>query len=182
MPDDNGNCNCGCGVCGVGAGDMCCTCPPKFTSWGAAPSWDYRDHIMYCADAVTALNDERSNRNLGSCLGTYGGPLFPNVVLGGYDCETDGNTQTCHYMNATALIITLPIDNHVDESLNGPAEAWETVFLDFMAGLENSSFTYAYSAERSISVCALVSPRLTLGLSCLLHSRMKSRAQPRPTW
>jgi Niemann-Pick C1 protein len=109
---------------------------------------------MYCANAVTALNDERSNINLGSCLGTYGGPIFPNVVLGGYDCETDSTgDQTCNYMNASALIITLPIDNHVDESLNGKAEAWESVFLEFMANLNSPTFDIAYSAERSISVC-----------------------------
>eukprot|EP00042_Codosiga_hollandica_P056108 m.801614 g.801614 ORF g.801614 m.801614 type:complete len:1472 (+) comp59272_c0_seq61:311-4726(+) len=154
-------CNCGCGPCQISTTSTttstppmwgCCTCPPKYSFFGSLPSWDYRDHMMYCASAVTALNDPRSGVNLGSCLGTYGGPIYPNVALGGYDCEQNNETGTpiCNYMNATAIILTLPLVNHVDEDLNGPAEAWEKVFLDFMDNL-NSTFDIAYSAERSIS-------------------------------
>jgi Niemann-Pick C1 protein len=101
--------------------------------------------------------------DLGSCLGTYGGPIFPNVVLGGYDCVSIGSGQTsCNYMNATAMILTIPIDNHVRAELNGPAEAWEKVFLDFMGNYSSPIFTVAYSAERSTSV------RMPLEIACVV--------------
>jgi hypothetical protein len=137
----------------------CCNCPSKNSFAGMYnPQYDYHDHILTCATAVTAISDVRPlNVNFGSCLGTYAGPVYPNVVLGGYDCENiEGEGSVCNYANATAVIITLPIDNHVDETLNGPAEAWEEVFLNFMASYQSPIFTMAYSAERSTSVCCFV--------------------------
>lgn len=55
-----------------------------------------------------------------SCLGTYGGPIFPWVALGGFD----GNT----YLNATAAVITFSVNNIFDDPLKlGRALAWEKV-------------------------------------------------------
>ena len=157
LPDQWGNCNCGCGTCAWQNQTYCCDCPPRSSFYGQNfPSYDYHDHILTCTSAVTAISDVRPNNvDFGSCLGTYAGPIFPNVVLGGYDCQSDPTGATiCNYQNATAIIITLPIVNHVDETLNGPAEAWEKAFLDYMANYSSPIFTMAYSAERSTSVRA----------------------------
>jgi len=53
-----------------------------------------------------------------SCLGTYGGPIFPWVALGGYDGK--------NYLNATAAVITIPVTNYYDNPEKiAMAKAWE---------------------------------------------------------
>lgn len=52
-----------------------------------------------------------------SCLGEYGGPVFPYVALGGVG---DNN-----YANASALIITLMVQNHRSDEDNRYAVEWE---------------------------------------------------------
>ncbi|TNN25919.1 Niemann-Pick C1 protein [Liparis tanakae] len=77
------------------------------------------------------------------CLGTYGGPIFPWLALGGYD-ETN-------YNNATALVITFPINNYLNDSIRlGKALAWENEFIKFMKNFNNPNLTIAFSSERSI--------------------------------
>lgn len=53
-----------------------------------------------------------------SCLGKFGGPIFPWVALGGYDGK--------NYLNATAAVITFPVNNvYGNKTGLGPALAWE---------------------------------------------------------
>ena len=59
-----------------------------------------------------------------SCLGEYGGPVFPYVALGGV---VDDN-----YANASALIITLMVQNHLNEEDNLDAMEWEKKFVLFV--------------------------------------------------
>lgn len=56
-----------------------------------------------------------------SCLGDYGGPVFPYVALGGFEDNV--------YSNATALIITLMVKNHVNEEDNEDAIEWEKKYV-----------------------------------------------------
>lgn len=58
-----------------------------------------------------------------SCLGEYGGPVFPYVALGGVGDE--------NYANATALIITFMVQNHLNEEDNLDAIEWEKRFVFF---------------------------------------------------
>lgn len=58
-----------------------------------------------------------------SCLGEYGGPVFPYVALGGVGDD--------NYENATALIITLMVQNHLNEDDNLDAIEWEKKFVFF---------------------------------------------------
>ena len=80
------------------------------------------------------------------CLGAYGGPVPPNVALGGYNGTA--------YQNATTLIITYVVNNYEDKSKLKKALAWEKAFIEFMEEYvrnhNNSDLTISYSAERSI--------------------------------
>ncbi|KAL7387442.1 hypothetical protein ABVT39_023534 [Epinephelus coioides] len=102
---------------------------------------DYHSHFLYCVSAPASLNDTTLLHD--PCLGTFGGPVFPWLALGGYD-ETN-------YNNATALVITFPLNNYLNNSaLLGKALAWEKEFITFMKNFKNPNLTIAFSAERSI--------------------------------
>uniref|UniRef100_A0A8C9Z794 Niemann-Pick disease, type C1 n=1 Tax=Sander lucioperca TaxID=283035 RepID=A0A8C9Z794_SANLU len=102
---------------------------------------DFHDHFLYCVSAPASLNDTTLLHD--PCLGTFGGPVFPWLALGGYD-ETN-------YNNATALVITFPLNNYLNDSVRlGKALAWEKEFIKFMKNFKNPNLTIAFNAERSI--------------------------------
>ncbi|XP_062285377.1 NPC intracellular cholesterol transporter 1 [Scomber scombrus] len=102
---------------------------------------DFHSHFLYCVSAPASLNDTTLLHD--PCLGTYGGPVFPWLALGGYD-ETN-------YNNATALVITFPINNYLNDSVRtGKAMAWEQEFISFMKNFKNPNLTIAFTSERSI--------------------------------
>ncbi|KAL2097312.1 hypothetical protein ACEWY4_006519 [Coilia grayii] len=102
---------------------------------------DYHTHFLYCVSAPASLSD--TNQPHDPCMGTFGGPVFPWLVLGGYDAT--------NYNNATALVITFPVNNyHNDSKRLGKALAWEKEFIRFVQNYSNPNLTIAYSSERSI--------------------------------
>uniref|UniRef100_H2Z3C7 SSD domain-containing protein n=1 Tax=Ciona savignyi TaxID=51511 RepID=H2Z3C7_CIOSA len=105
---------------------------------------DYHDHLMACTSGAASI-DDATKLHL-SCLGTFGGPVFPWVALGGYN-----GTK---YLEATAAVITFPVVNYYNDSKKlDRALAWEKEFLSFMKQyvLRNgTNLTVAFSAERSI--------------------------------
>ncbi|XP_072460487.1 NPC intracellular cholesterol transporter 1 isoform X1 [Notamacropus eugenii] len=102
---------------------------------------DYHTHFLYCTRAPASLNDTSLLHD--SCLGTFGGPIFPWLVLGGYDEQ--------NYNNATALVITLPVNNYYNNTEKVQrAQAWETEFIHFVKNYRNPNLTISFSAERSI--------------------------------
>ncbi|XP_059177253.1 NPC intracellular cholesterol transporter 1-like isoform X2 [Physella acuta] len=102
----------------------------------------YLDHFEYCVQSPYSLND--TTRLHTPCLATYGGPVFPWVALGGFEGKT--------YRTATALVITFLVNNHQDQSKNGPAKAWESKFIEFMKNYTaaHDDVEIAFSSERSI--------------------------------
>ena len=80
------------------------------------------------------------------CLGAYGGPVNPNIALGGFNRTA--------YENATTMIITFVVNNYQDKSKLKKAMAWEKAFLEYMKEyVQNSSnrnLTISFSAERAI--------------------------------
>ena len=76
------------------------------------------------------------------CLGAYGGPVAPDIALGGFDGTA--------YQNATTLIITFVVNNHKNKSKLGKALAWEKAFLEYMKSYKNENLTISFSAERAI--------------------------------
>ncbi|XP_076149622.1 NPC intracellular cholesterol transporter 1 [Alosa pseudoharengus] len=102
---------------------------------------DYHSHFLYCVSAPASLND--TNKPHDPCLGTYGGPVFPWLVLGGYDAN--------NYHNATALVITFPVNNYHNDSVKlKKAWAWEKEFIRFVQSYSNPNLTIAYNSESSI--------------------------------
>ncbi|KAG8571041.1 hypothetical protein GDO81_011513 [Engystomops pustulosus] len=102
---------------------------------------DYHTHFLYCVQSPASLNDTSVLHD--PCLGTFGGPIFPWLVLGGYDGE--------NYNNATALVITFPVNNfHNDTDKINKAKAWEKEFIKFVQSYNNTNLSIAFSTERSI--------------------------------
>ncbi|KAM3866473.1 NPC intracellular cholesterol transporter 1 [Diretmus argenteus] len=102
---------------------------------------DFHSHFLYCVSAPASLNDTTLLHD--PCMGTFGGPVFPWLALGGYD---DTN-----YNNATALVITFPVNNYHNDTVKvAKALAWEKEFIRFMKSYSNSNLTIAFSSERSI--------------------------------
>ncbi|XP_057713324.1 NPC intracellular cholesterol transporter 1 [Corythoichthys intestinalis] len=112
--------------------------------WQGDDFWTYADfhsHFLYCVSAPASLNDTTALHD--PCLGTFGGPIFPWLALGGYD--------STNYNNATALVITFPINNYLNDTVKlGKALAWEKEFIRFMKEFKNPNLTIAFSAERSV--------------------------------
>eukprot|EP00117_Sycon_ciliatum_P015360 scpid11669/ scgid3077/ Niemann-Pick C1 protein len=105
---------------------------------------DWRNHIYHCASAPFDTNSQNADGLNISCMADYSGPAMANVVLGGYPGDA--------YTNATALLVTFVVNNHVNEEENKMAEAWEKRFLDFILyEYENSlDLSIAVNAQRSI--------------------------------
>uniref|UniRef100_A0A8C8SLW0 NPC intracellular cholesterol transporter 1 n=1 Tax=Pelusios castaneus TaxID=367368 RepID=A0A8C8SLW0_9SAUR len=102
---------------------------------------DYHTHFLYCVRAPASLNDTSQLHD--PCLGTFGGPVFPWLVLGGYDDE--------NYNNATALVISFPVQNYYNDTRKlMRALAWEKEFISFVKNYQNPNLTISFTAERSI--------------------------------
>ncbi|XP_063702707.1 NPC intracellular cholesterol transporter 1 [Culicoides brevitarsis] len=103
---------------------------------------NYLDHFMKCFK--NPYNSE--------CLAAYKGPIDPAIALGGYPIV---NGDLPVYEEATALIITILVNNHHNKTLLKPALDWEQSFVDFMLNVTSAKeFTsimdIAFKSERSI--------------------------------
>ncbi|OQV16883.1 Niemann-Pick C1 protein [Hypsibius exemplaris] len=108
--------------------------PDGFFTWAT-----YIDHAMYCANNPTAVKD------LGvplPCLGTAGAPAFPWVVFGGF--------EGVGYGNATALIVTFPVNNPLDAGKTEEALAWEKAAISYLKAYPTDNMTISFMMERSI--------------------------------
>lgn len=95
------------------------------------------------SSSPTSVHDDKLKE---PCLGAYGGPVNPNIALGGF-------TGTA-YENATTMIITFVVNNYQDKSKLAKAMAWEKAFLEYMKEYvvesSNRNLTISFSAERAI--------------------------------
>ena len=77
------------------------------------------------------------------CLGTYGGPISPDIVLEGFEGTA--------YQNASTLIITFVVNNYQDKSKLSKAMAWEDAFIRFMRDYvedpKNANLTISFGAD-----------------------------------
>ncbi|XP_017351116.1 NPC intracellular cholesterol transporter 1 [Ictalurus punctatus] len=103
--------------------------------------FDYHTHFMYCVSSPVALDDTGHFHD--PCMGTFGGPVFPWLVLGGYEGTA--------YNNATALVITFPVNNYLNDTEKlGRALAWEKEFVGFLKNYSNPDLIVSFNSERSI--------------------------------
>ena len=105
------------------------------------------------------------------CLGAFGGPVDPNVALGGFISEysqrlmhhtltplptpphppplttEDNATGEFDYDSATALIITMPMHNHINATMNKMAATWEAAFIKFLKSYKGQYINISFSSE-----------------------------------
>lgn len=100
----------------------------------------WQQHFLYCAYSTDSMADPSFDQV--PCLGAFGGPVDPNVMLGGFR----GN----RYSEATAFVITFVVNNYQDARDLVPARAWEAAFIALMRDYHNDLFHVSFSAERSV--------------------------------
>lgn len=105
---------------------------------------DYHDHLIACLSGPESIDDSTALHM--SCLGAYGGPIFPWVALGGFEDK--------NYLNSSAAVVTVPVVNYYDdEDKVEAAMAWEEKFISFMKNYTehtDSDLVVSFSSERSI--------------------------------
>uniref|UniRef100_T1IQG2 SSD domain-containing protein n=1 Tax=Strigamia maritima TaxID=126957 RepID=T1IQG2_STRMM len=96
--------------------------------------------LMEKPNYLDVLRDCFRNPTSPTCLGTYGGPVFPYVALGGFEGKD--------YFNATAMVLTFLNNNYYNSSQKlGKAMAWEKVYVQFMKDYKNPNMTIAFTSE-----------------------------------
>ncbi|KAJ8715247.1 hypothetical protein PYW08_005228 [Mythimna loreyi] len=105
---------------------------------------EYLDTILRCA----------SNPFLPECLGSYRGPVLPAIALGGFLAPGEALSKRSRFHEASALIITLLVNNKHDKEQLKPALEWEKEFINFMENYTKTQMPpymdIAYTSERSI--------------------------------
>ncbi|XP_051139854.1 uncharacterized protein LOC127257464 [Andrographis paniculata] len=98
------------------------------------------DHVQYCFQHYTSAD---------TCASAFKAPLDPSTALGGFSGS--------NYSQATAFIITYPVNNEIDKQGNGTkrAVAWEKAFIqlakdELLPMVQSRNLTLAFSAESSI--------------------------------
>ncbi|XP_043267009.1 NPC intracellular cholesterol transporter 1 isoform X2 [Venturia canescens] len=104
---------------------------------------NYLDHFKACSQ--NPLNP--------ACLAPYGGPVDPAIAVGGF--LTPG--QSLHkppYEKATAIVLTILVNNYHNKTKLQPAMEWEEKFIAFMknwtATEKPDYMNVAFTSERSI--------------------------------
>ncbi|KAH7849400.1 hypothetical protein Vadar_017340 [Vaccinium darrowii] len=98
------------------------------------------EHVEYCFEHYTSEE---------TCLSAFKAPLDPSTALGGFS----GN----NYSEASAFVITYPVNNAVDIESNESkrAVAWEKAFIqlakeELLPMVQSKNLTLAFSSESSI--------------------------------
>lgn len=100
----------------------------------------YLNHFMSCFKNAFETQDKDYHKL--SCLGPFGGPIFPHIGLGGYPNNS--------YWEANSLIITIPLKNDHAIEPTRVAKAWEKKFIDLLSSYQDPNIKFAFYSERSI--------------------------------
>ncbi|XP_071923445.1 uncharacterized protein [Coffea arabica] len=97
-------------------------------------------HVEYCFQQYTSAD---------TCMSAFKAPLDPSTALGGFS----GN----NYSEASAFVVTYPVNNVVDKEGNETkkAVAWEKAFVqlakeELLPMVQSKNLTLAFSSESSI--------------------------------
>ncbi|KAK4759848.1 hypothetical protein SAY87_022979 [Trapa incisa] len=97
-------------------------------------------HAEYCFQHYTSAE---------TCLSAFKAPLDPSTALGGFSGS--------NYSEASAFIITYPVNNAVEDAnnANGRAVAWEKAFIqlvkeELLPLVQSNNLTLSFSSESSI--------------------------------
>ncbi|XP_017762316.1 PREDICTED: Niemann-Pick C1 protein isoform X5 [Eufriesea mexicana] len=104
---------------------------------------NYLDHFRVCSQ--NAYNPE--------CLAPYGGPVEPAIAVGGF-LSPGQDLSNPSYEKATAVILTLLVNNYHNKSKLHPAMEWEKSYVEFMKNWTMTKkpafMDIAFTSERSI--------------------------------
>ncbi|BBN15246.1 Niemann-Pick C1 protein [Marchantia polymorpha subsp. ruderalis] len=130
-------------ICTKPTGSACATQSVlQYFKMDSSKFYDYQGsaHAEFCFEHASSA---------AQCLSAFEGPVEPGTVLGGF--------SGTNYTEATAFVITYPVENFVGESgdENEKAVAWEEAFIrlakeELTAMVEGEGLTLAYSSENSI--------------------------------
>nr|GLL32369.1 Niemann-Pick C1 protein [Ipomoea trifida] len=108
--------------------------PANFDQYGGI------DHLQYCFQHYTSAQQ---------CMSAFKAPLDPNTALGGFS----GND----YLEASAFIVTYPVNNAIDRESNDTkrAVAWENAFIqlvkdEILPMVQSKDLTLSFSSESSV--------------------------------
>lgn len=101
---------------------------------------DYLKHFLACFK--NALETQDKDYHKLSCLGPYGGPIFPHIGLAGYPNNS--------YWQANSLVITIPVKNDHSLEATRQARAWEKSYIDLLSNYSDPNIRIAFYSERSI--------------------------------
>lgn len=82
---------------------------------------DFHSHLIGCTRNPTTIEENPEILPM-SCLGQYGGPINPNVVIGSFDEN--------FYFNGSHLVVNMPVVN--DDWTAPRAKLWEKEFLKYI--------------------------------------------------
>ncbi|XP_019088059.1 PREDICTED: Niemann-Pick C1 protein-like [Camelina sativa] len=96
------------------------------------------EHAKYCFQHYTSSE---------MCLSAFKAPVDPSAVLGGFS----GN----NYSEATAFVVTYPVNNAIGDSSNERAVAWEKSFIqlakeELLPMVRSKNLSLSFSSESSI--------------------------------
>ncbi|TYI97037.1 hypothetical protein E1A91_D01G115100v1 [Gossypium mustelinum] len=107
------------------------------------PNYDADDrleHVNYCFQHYTSAE---------SCMSAFKAPVDPSTVLGGFSGS--------NYTEASAFIVTYPVNNALDKEGNETqkAVAWEKAFVqlakdELLPMVQSRNLTFSFSSESSI--------------------------------
>lgn len=106
--------------------------PENYDNYGGV------QHVEYCFQHYTSAD---------TCLSAFEAPLDPSTALGGFP----GN----NHIQASAFVVTYPVNNAIDEQGNKKAVAWEKAFIklveeELLPMIHSRNLTLSYSSESSI--------------------------------
>ncbi|XP_046427089.1 NPC intracellular cholesterol transporter 1 isoform X2 [Neodiprion virginianus] len=103
----------------------------------------YLDHFRKCTRSPYSA----------SCFAQYKGPIEPAIAVGGF-LNSNRSSENKAYEKATAIIITILVNNHHNKTQIEPAKEWEESFIAFMknwtATKKPEYMDVAFTSERSI--------------------------------
>lgn len=86
-------------------------------------------------------------------MANYGGPVEPAIAVGGF-VKPGQNLRDPPYEKATAVILTVLINNYHNKSKLVPAMEWEKSYVEFMKNWTKTQkpayMDLAFTSERSI--------------------------------
>jgi Niemann-Pick C1 protein len=88
------------------------------------------------------------------CFAPYNGPVLPSVGFGGYLRPGELAGDASDIIKATAVVVTILVDNYLEKDKLALAYEWEKNFIAFMKRWEAESkpdfMEIAFNSERSI--------------------------------